>query len=227
MDRLKLDSQSSDQPMKHAFVVFGSQNLYLAHSAMFLMPEHAYQVIQEVTLTSESDHQRLISMRQIEPQTLILALSQTPAVLYDLLRGNFVADLYRTAIDDLNHFGIVTFVPQRLVYYNPLNQFAPKYPAALTYLLFGRDGDVFLSHVITQRQNFHHEVTLEAAPEGVSAGDLERGIQVTVVGLQDGFYPSDPLPEPAYQVVLPNGTISRVVIKRRDRFTFTALNGDG
>lgn len=214
--------QQSEQPTKHAFVVFGTNNLYLAHSAMFMMPEHAYQVIREVD--PEQDLHLFLSLRSLYPQGLILALSETPKLLDELLKHKIDITLHLNALGN-SLPEPVTLQPRRQLYYKRLDQNAPEYPDSLTYFMFGQGGEVFMSHLITKWPNFHHEVTLTGVPQGVSAEELENGFMVTVPGIADGFHSTDPLPNKSYTVRLPSGRTTEVEILRRDRFTFEALNG--
>ncbi|AKT38110.1 hypothetical protein [Chondromyces crocatus] len=217
---------TDEQPTQHAFVVFGYEHSYLAHSAMFQMQPHAYQAIQELYLEPVPDARAYLEeFRRQSPQTLLLGLSLETKVLYDLLRDRFQMQLYKESIDDKNKLMVVTAVPGRLMYYLPLHADGPDYPRELTYFIYGRGVETFMSHVITRRPNFHHEVTLAGTPPGISAADLERGVVVTIPGIPDGFHSTDPLPEAIYPIILPGGSKSFVQIFRRDRFTYQALNG--
>lgn len=219
--------RADETPAHHAFVLFGKNNYYLAHSAMFLVSEHAYQAIVSVSLDATA--QQLVSSIQDGSQ-LILAYSMDAQLLDVLLRAPFQVGLYRDSLDPDNLIGEATVTPQRLLFYRPLSQSLPEYPNGLSYFVFGRGGETFMSHVINERPNFHHEVTIQCSSDAFDPQALEQGFVVYVcngnsvdVLMRDGFYNSNPLQDPSYYVSA-NGQSTVLLNVFTNRFTYDNLN---
>lgn len=191
--------QPHDPPGGHGVIVFGDETLYFSHLAMF-MPAHGHQVVMEVDLPDEV-LKAYRKARTKHPQSTFYSLSPVPYVLTDLfppapdrparltsIVGTLFRDQFELLADDEVESHLVArdvtatvtnvIVKRKLV---PLR----KRPARLEYVLFGKEGDLYLAHVLNRPPDFDQIIAVEAAGRPLPAGDLARGVPLGVPGTKD------------------------------------------
>jgi hypothetical protein len=177
---LSLTAQA-DVPSTHGMLVFGKDKIYVSHLPMFHAP-HDYQLIAELELPPAALDAYRASLAA-HPGELIYTLVPERLDLTELVARPhaFHAELYR------GHFergGTVIAAGLTVKLGNLLawKKFVPgeKKPADASYLLFGKDGEAFLAHRITDRPNF--DQILSVGQVGVLAGSA---VDLTIPGHDD------------------------------------------
>ncbi|MEU2395972.1 hypothetical protein [Streptomyces sp. NPDC007369] len=221
----------------HGMAVVGEETVYLSHLAMFAMPAHAFQVLLEVTLDNDAGnaHKVYVEDRR-QTGTDLYTLDPEPFRITDLVAAagppaltSFNGTLYR------GHFergGTPILDPvrvevRRVVHFRRLNEQDPR-PPALTYLAFGKGGELFLAHRIVTPPDYeqHVQVGNVRSVSGVSLTDelLAKGPRLAIPGRDDT--PEDRVQE-AQQVAAelldggagpPGGIDLRFTVKREFYF---------
>lgn len=129
------DSPIANVPDRHAFVMAGTETLFLDHLPMFNVKEHMYQVILKGTLPDYAMKQYAADRKEHPESTYLLA-----NVEYDLMTlpqiqnrqmTSFVADVFRGIPQDPPLIHNVRTYIDRIVYYRPFN-LAMEHPKALS-----------------------------------------------------------------------------------------------
>ncbi|MEU6867514.1 hypothetical protein ABZ924_30465 [Streptomyces sp. NPDC046876] len=190
----------------HGMAVMGEETVYLSHLPMFAMPVHAFQVLLEVTLDNEAGnaHKVYVEDRR-QTGTDLYTLDPEPFRISDLVTPagqpaltSFDGTLYRghferggTAIVDPVRVDV-----RRVVHFRHLDEQDPR-PPVLTYLAFGKGGELFLAHRIVTPPDFdqHLQVGNVRSVSGVSLTDelLAKGPRLAILGRDDT--PADRLAE--------------------------------
>lgn len=155
----------ADRPAVHGMLIFGKGKVYLSHLPMFHNP-HDYQLIVEATLTIEAQR-RFAEDQAANPEQRVYTLVPESFVLPDMVarprafhaaivRGHFERPGNVTLIEDT----VVSF--SRVIYFKKLVPITPR-PRAAAYLFFGTAGDIYGAHLITERGNFDHIVSIHLA----------------------------------------------------------------
>ncbi len=79
------------------------------------------------------------------------------------------------------------------------------YPPNLTYYLFGKGDEAFISHYVLKGPSFQHIVKLKEAPSGISKQELRNGMMISFPGLamsESKYIDKKPLTETSYEVVI-------------------------
>jgi hypothetical protein len=191
----KYPTQSN--PMAHAFIVVGSETIFLCHQIMSHMEGHNYEMVLEARLPLDTVD-TLIRDRD-EGRTHYLANDKEWHRLASMKAGHvtrFEANIWNSfekAPKLMPPWGIpgqprppwLTDVPVeivRVVHYRHSN-------ANLTgrrheeYFLFGKGNEAHLYHSIVRQPDYDHVATLKARPEWLSTPQLEAGVSVSFPGL--------------------------------------------
>ncbi|MGW4688745.1 hypothetical protein ACWEPM_28145 [Streptomyces sp. NPDC004244] len=190
----------------HGMAVMGEETIYLSHLPMFAMPVHAFQVLLEVTLDNDAGNaQKVYVEDRRETGTDLYTLDPEPFRISDLVTPaghpaltSFNGTLFR------GHFergGVEIVDPvrvevRRVVHFRHLDEQDPR-PPALTYLAFGKAGELFLAHRVVTPPDFEHHVQVGnvRSVSGVSLTDalLAKGPRLAIPGRDDS--PADRLVE--------------------------------
>ncbi|GAA4277494.1 hypothetical protein [Aquimarina mytili] len=79
------------------------------------------------------------------------------------------------------------------------------YPPNLTYYLFGKGDEAFISHYVLKGPSFQHIVKLKEVPAGITPEELQKGMVITFPGMamsETNYIDKAPLTEPSYDVVI-------------------------
>ncbi|HEY7993437.1 MAG TPA: hypothetical protein VID24_04470 [Candidatus Eremiobacteraceae bacterium] len=198
---------------QHGMFMLGINMLFLTHMPMFTMKEHMYQVILRASLPHEvaALYRTLRLQNPTRPYNLINVESDlfTLPQLKTREVGSFKVTMYDGySNNDGGSPGPVLFnsdkepislIVDEVVYFRPFD-FACPYPELLTYILYGFGREAHLSHYISHDPDFQHELTLPSAPSWLTATQLQAGVQVNFIDLEQSEIPcSSPLIEPSYK----------------------------
>ena len=194
-------------PDQHGFVMMGRDTLFLDHLPMFSMENHRYQMILQASIPSEAMTAYLQASQANPDQPMILGnLSSDLFTLPQVVTGevtSFQADIFvglpENPDTDKPLVHDVTVSITRVVYVRHYSDLFP-YPNSLTYVLFGRGREAFLSHYQSNQPDFQHIVELAEVPTWLQPASLEMGILVNFPGMSGGGYPTNPLTGTSYEV---------------------------
>ena len=174
----------------HGMLVVGEETVYLSHLPMFSHPQHHFQVILEGTLSGGPGdaHAAYLADRRQSEETLY-TFSPNEFDLTELAPGHpskrrsFDGTLVRGHFErggtEILHD--VTITVERVLYFQRLPVDAPPLDR-LEYLLFGREPDLFLAHVITRPPDFDQVLSVRLPGDGIGANELGQGVRVAVPG---------------------------------------------
>ncbi|MEV6205877.1 hypothetical protein [Kitasatospora sp. NPDC051914] len=196
---------STEPKASHGMLVMGEDTVYLSHLPMF-MPPHHFQVLLEVTLNNESgDAQRVYAEDRRRTGTDVYTLNPEPFRISDLAGAgggpwltSFTGTLFRGHFErgGTELLAPVTVQVQNVVHFRQFEHHATR-PGALTYLVFGKGGELFLSHLITAPPDFDHVIAVRnarSASGAVITDDVLRtGPRIEISGRADR--PQDRLQE--------------------------------
>jgi hypothetical protein len=190
-------ARSSPTVATHGQLLLGRDTVYLYHLPVFMTDPfshpHNFQVILEAEFADAGGtaHGRYVSDRQENPASIYTAVP--PAFAQTALFLDYPGHPPLRAFDNVevfrNHFerpGRESIVgsPMTLVRLVHAREFAPDRPkpTVLSYVLFGRGGDVFLAHLLSGPPDFDQilEVSLDLASP--SADAVRDGLFVTLTG---------------------------------------------
>ncbi|WP_127534457.1 hypothetical protein [Paenibacillus kobensis] len=190
------DDSPVNTPDIHGFVMLGRNTLFLEHLPMFNMENHEYQCILEASIPPEA--MQACNQQRDQSPTIPLVLANLSSDLFTLpdvasgRRTSFEAEIviWETDNPDTNPRLIpqVTVTVRRIVHDRHFNALFQR-PSMLTYLLFGREDEVFLSHYLNQAPEFMHLLQAAAVPEWLSAEQIEAGV---LIHFPDVAQPAEP-----------------------------------
>ena len=174
-----------EPPGFHGMLVVGSRHIYISHLPMF-MPQHRYQAIWEVSFGAAGDAAYRAEWARPDNAGGIFTLA--PRELFRLpelttTRDSFIADVYVGHFERPGHRKLlegVTVTLQRPVHWHPFVT-GDRRPEALTYLLFGEGGELFLAHWISTAPDYDQILAVElsaplgAVPPGTQFVVVEQG----------------------------------------------------
>jgi hypothetical protein len=182
-----------NQPTLHAFVVLGTDRLFLCHLTMYHMEEHMYQVVLRVNLP-EAAHQQFREERAKYPrETYFIGNSpedfMTIPQLQSGIKPSFKGDLFRGIPEQPEYkswpwehekpvIKDVEVAVDRVVYYRHLSVTMP-YPRALTYVLFGAGTEAHMTNYQTPDLDYDHVLSLSMAPDWLTQEQLQAGVHVS------------------------------------------------
>lgn len=202
------DSPIANVPDRHAFVMAGTETLFLDHLPMFNVKEHMYQVILKGTLPDYAMKQYAADRKEHPESTYLLA-----NVEYDLMTlpqiqnrqmTSFVADVFRGIPQDPPLIHNVRTYIDRIVYYRPFN-LAMEHPKALSYVVFGSGQEAHMSHHMIKQPDFQQVLDLAELPTWIPPLQLEAGFLISIPALPNKpadkpTYCSNPLTDNSYDV---------------------------
>jgi hypothetical protein len=200
----------ANEPDRHAFVMLGTENLFLCHLTMFHMENHCYQVVLQVTLPEPEMGNYKEQRSRYSGETLFLGnVKQDLWTIPEVQTGrrkNFIADIWKGIPNKKKYDSwpwdgpppdppVIQNVPvniDRVVYYRHFD-FNLMYPTTLTYLLFGAGNEAFLTHYQVKEPDFDQVVTLAKAPTWLPDEQLRAGVPINILGLSGGLQCESPL----------------------------------
>jgi hypothetical protein len=179
-----------DMADQHGFVMMGTRSLFLEHLSMFLMENHRYHVVLKARLAeyamatylaeSARDPGRPYILGNVETDRFTMPEIQTGA------RRSFVADIFADVPNDPNKdtplLHNVRVSIDRVICYRPFDDNA-GYPGTATYLLYGGEGEAFLSHCMVKAPDFQQAVLLAESPGWLPPTQLEAGVIINFPAL--------------------------------------------
>lgn len=187
-----MPAQIEAHPEQHAFIMAGTNTLFLCHVTMFMMEEHSYQLILRAGLPDYAMQRYRDDRAEYPDETYFLGNVEqdlwTVPELQTRSRTSFIADIYRG-------------IPERDVYLywpwkfeTPLVKSVPvtveqvvfcrhfdcgmEYPPSLTYVLFGAGDEAHLSYYATKAPDFDQVASLTEAPAWLPPPNLAAGAQI-------------------------------------------------
>ena len=179
------DSRLSGHSAFHGQGLYGLDNLYLVHLAVFMgapgSHPHNFQVILEVDLDDEAAHSQYRADRSQDPMSLYTAtpvpFDQTALVAdypglpaldgiaaTSIVRGHFEQGGVPIAQE-------VNFDIARVVYFREFFLGGPKL-GDQNYLLFGRGGEAFGAHLLSAPPDFDQMISVEVDVTGSPGEEL-------------------------------------------------------
>lgn len=203
----------TDNPDTHGFLCIHNQqkgSLFWHHFPMFSMVPHQYQVTIVADFVNDSDRQAFFDAAKKPPaqgfdNNLVMA-NTNPMILHEIVYSTepvLVDCYYGMPLPPSTEPPPTPFMTCPLVVkdFTIFDHFDTKaiYPPRLTYLLYGRDGNLFIEHVITQNPNWDHVAVLagieypkDETGEPISDERLAVGVEIRF-SRPDGFYETNPL----------------------------------
>lgn len=172
-------------PDIHGFVMMGNDHLFLEHVPMFNMENHEYQCILRASISS--DAMKLVNnQREKNPNTplLVANLNTDLYILPEVasgIRTSFEGEILIWETDDPEKnprlIPQVTVTIEHVVHYR---HFALQIsqPSSLSYLMFGKGDEVFLSHYMNKPPEFMHLLQLTEKPSWISSLQAEASILI-------------------------------------------------
>jgi hypothetical protein len=170
-------------------MVVGEKSVYLSHLPMFMKP-HNFQVILEAAFTqgANSVQELYVKDRQANPKVKMYTIEPQDSFKLQTLfeprppaRSSFKATLFRghlergaTVVDGFKNFDVKI---KRVIYAQELDGTRTK-PDKLTYLLFGRPGELFLAHRITTPPDFDQIISVKIEGHKITEQELAGGVEV-------------------------------------------------
>lgn len=205
-----------NMPMRHAFVVVGTETIFLCHQIMGFMEGHNYELVLEVTLP-DAVRKALIEDREKNGTTWFLANQVNNEFTLPQVRTGKVttmtADLWNFFPKQWGHqwpwgntrpsFADVKVAIRRVVHYRhiDLNVSGHRFQS---YLLFGRDSEAHVNHQVVYQPEYDHVASLEAVPDWIEPDQLEAGVIISVPDLpwrRESTYCRNPLPPGRHRVL--------------------------
>jgi hypothetical protein len=178
---------------RHAFIMVGTEVLFLVHMTMFHMEEHCYQIVLRARLP-DSETAKFRNFRRENPeQAYFLAnLTEFPMDVPELASGkitSFQAEVFRGIPPKTEYtewpfppkssvFPKVCVTVERVVYYRHFD-FGFDYPKHLTYVLFGAGDEAHMQSYQTKEPDYDHILSLAAAPPWLPKIKLESAVTVS------------------------------------------------
>ena len=201
---LVIDRNREDAPNTHNMMLVGTKGAFLSHLPMFVDkgrgPEfdspHRFQVILEATFTDGERNltdvyfkDRLknpsVKMYTFNPGLFVLSHLDPKGTALKKFRGSalirghlerggksFIGDFENPpegGAFDVNVVNVVHF-----------HEFDPKAtkPATLEYLLFGKNSELFLAHLITKPNDFDQIISIKTMDQSFSDEELREGRRI-------------------------------------------------
>jgi hypothetical protein len=176
----------------HNMFAFGQETVLLSHLPMFMAP-HDAQLILEVALEEDSGGSVLdvwSQERESHPDQRVYTIMPERFALSSLYtpdppaRRSFRANFFRGHLERGGEVipkleSIVVRVTD-VVYARRFDR--GRKPDDLTYLLFGRGGELFLAHVISKPPDFDQILSVELAGAHPDEDEMDAGIEVVLPG---------------------------------------------
>jgi hypothetical protein len=179
----------ADPPDIHGMLIVGEKTVYLSHLSMPPPSHHRFQAIFEAELPNQKAY---TSDRSANPNQLIYTINPAPFVLEKLNPnlGQAFAKSFPVRTIERGHFekiepnekilvksGIVNI--KRVLLFRQYEQGARPIKQ-LRYLLFGKNGELFLAHIINGSPDFDHVLTASSVSPSPSEAELNAGLIVEI-----------------------------------------------
>src|SRR3972149_1681061 len=177
---------------QHAFIMVGTEMLFLAHMTMFHMEEHCYQLVLRVRLPAAAMRRSRAWRRAAPKQTYFLAnLAKNRMSVPELQTGavrSFLAEVYKGIPPKKEYtewpwegetpvMKQIRVSVERVVYSHHFD-LNFEYPKNLTYVLFGAGREAHMQSYQTKEPDYDHVVSLVRAPRWRPKAELEAGVTV-------------------------------------------------
>lgn len=213
------DNPIFNMPHRHAFVMTGSDTLFLCHLTQLHTECHMYQIVLRVRLPEYAMRIYLEEQKRHPGSTYFLAnvdddLFNLPD-LQTQARTSFIGEFWQDIPDkpvyeywpwrdETPVLANIDVQIERVVHYRHFD-FNLNYPDSLTYFMFGAGSEAHLYHYQTKEPDFDQVISLSKAPHWLPARQLEAGIHVNIPALpyrpKDApVYCENPLVEHSYVV---------------------------
>jgi hypothetical protein len=232
----------ANTPDQHAFVMCGTEALFLVHLTMFHMEEHCYQLVLRARLTDQVMKTYVEDRKKHPNECYFIGNAPTDGMMVpDFQSGRrtaFVADIFR-GLPLKYHYRSWPWAHQEPVLHNILVQvervvyyrhfdFNLEYPPTLTYVLFGEGNEAFLDHYQTKQPDFDQVVALSEAPHWLPKRLLEAGLHVNIPGMSSYPIPcSNPLKPGELVVQYGEQRRERIKVGRSYWFSTKVVNAEG
>lgn len=186
-------SDPSNPLATHNMLVVGEQAVFLSHLPMFQekgenpMP-HRYQVILEAKLARQEDYAK---DRREHPGTTIYTLNPEDFVLPELvskpLSSFKTKTLFRGHLERDDNVPILQNADvsvQRVIHFREFDPKAKK-PRQLEYLLFGKEDELFLAHLIVAPPDFDQILAVKVTGHPFTDAELAQGVTVVFPGTKN------------------------------------------
>ncbi|UNZ21178.1 hypothetical protein [Streptomyces sp. 891-h] len=202
----------------HRFLLIGKKKIFSYHLALYNVEAHAFQAIVTLSLADAVREAYLADLEKNKDKRVFYSLfSPDNFPLTDLKRGKtFKVQLERVIVkpDGSREFQKMlngqpteaSCSPEDVRYFRKLGGL--KYPAHLTYLLFGEDDEVHIAHQLAKKPNWDEVITL-AEPRGIDPSFLSKVPDITVEAIED-----------------PHGVVTESPLKKGQRYE-AKINGVG
>ena len=128
---------------------------------MYSVAAHSFQTILEAEIEA-SQMENYLKLRNENPVKPIIALTQSPMVLEELVNANSFSGLIYFADEngdpDGEQIGSTTVNIKKKLLFRQLDKNSPDYPEYLEYYLFGSNSDWHFSHYLSKAPNFEQEL---------------------------------------------------------------------
>jgi hypothetical protein len=200
----------------HGMLLFGAENVYLSHLPMF-QPPHEYQVLLRVTLSKDgSDAKALYVEDRKTAGDTIYTLVPEKFAMADLISSDEASALRSfTGTIFRGHFerGGTPLVEDVLVKVEEIVYAAKLDPqderGSLTYLCFGKPGELFAVHQIRKQPDFDQVIAVKLADQEVADFSFARAAPVHIADRENDsgqrLKPSDRAPGDFFQSIGPGG----------------------
>ena len=177
---------SQSQPAVHNMIILGTKTIYLYHPPMFSFPgfdsPRRYQVILEVTLT---DQEKYSNDRAVHKDHKTYTFNTERFVLTELKAGSaFKGTIFRGHLEKKGAQPIsegVTANVKRVVYSQEFKLLA-KRSSKLEYILFGREWEAFMAHLISGPPDFDQILAVRVLDDMLNKelgqDKLDKGIRI-------------------------------------------------
>ena len=172
---------------RHNMLAFGRRTLFLSHFPSFMAP-HDTQLVLEATLEDANGSLQEAWLREREshpdqggyvmkPEAFSLSTLYTPD---PPARGSFTATFFRGGAEAIAELTDVNVRVTDVVYAKKLDQ--PIAFDELRYILFGREDELFLAHLLGRPPDFDQIVSVRLVGPQPGEDELKRRIEVVVPG---------------------------------------------
>jgi len=173
-------------------MMVGQQTVYLSHLPMFMFDprrhEHNFQVILEVALGGSNNNPQATyeQDRRNHPHERMYTMSPDPFEMIELdpqhpRRSTLTGEVYRGHLERGGQ-AIIDRAEAQVVNIVYFRKFDPQAEplGQLEYLLFGKEPDLFLAHIITRPPDFDQILGVTVSGDALTADDLKRGIRIKI-----------------------------------------------
>jgi hypothetical protein len=206
---------TQEHPMRHAWVLLGTETLFLTHQIMAFMQGHNYEVVLEVEIPDEIRGDVMRNRAETGATHFIATAEGDEHVLPALKSGDrtsFRADVWDFFPQKWGdhwpwtqppmHDGFTVTV-KRVVHYRQmdLNLTGRRFEE---YLLFGKGDEAHVYHSVLREPDYDHVASLRDVPEWITAEQLQSSVMVSAPELTwhaDSTLCSDPLPAGIHPVL--------------------------